>query len=171
MLFFMNPKVQEVAQVWAVWMGNDRFDVLETNTSASVNGYDLSGAFDVLTWDYNRLNSNSYGCPITPENPDALEVGKPYLFHVIITRNDMTYGHQRRAPGATPDSSFGIKPADLPSGHPVPTIVRDLTGKKVVESVSYFNLMGQESSQPFEGINIVVTRYSDGSTSTVKVLR
>ena len=170
-LFFMNPKVQEVAQVWAVWMGNDRFDVLETNTSASVNGYDLSGAFDVLTWDYNRLNSNSYGCPITPENPDALEVGKPYLFHVIITRNDMTYGHQRRAPGATPDSSFGIKPADLPSGHPVPTIVRDLTGKKVVESVSYFNLMGQESSQPFEGINIVVTRYSDGSTSTVKVLR
>jgi hypothetical protein len=31
--------------------------------------------------------------------------------------------------------------------------------------------MGQQSSKPFEGVNIVVTRYSDGTTSTTKVIQ
>jgi hypothetical protein len=37
--------------------------------------------------------------------------------------------------------------------------------------VSYYNVMGQESKTPHQGINIVVTRYSDGSTSTIKLMR
>lgn len=170
-MFMMNPKVQEVAQVWAVWMGNDRFDVLPRNTQDNtINGFDLSGSFDVLTWDYNRLDGDRYGSPLD-EHPDALEVGQPYLFHVIITRNDYSYGHVRRAPGAAPDGSFGVMPADLPSGHPTPTAVNDVTGSKTVESVRYYNIMGQESAVPVEGVNIVVTRYSDGSITTAKVLR
>ena len=40
-----------------------------------------------------------------------------------------------------------------------------------VTSVTYYNLMGQQSSKPFEGVNIVVTRYSDGTTSTAKVIQ
>jgi hypothetical protein len=31
--------------------------------------------------------------------------------------------------------------------------------------------MGMQSDRPFEGINIVVSRYSDGSISTVKIVR
>ena len=174
-IFFMNPKVQEIAQVWAVWMGNDRFDVLERD-GYSINGYDLSGSFNVHTWDWNRLgldaeNNPSYGSPITDENPDALQVGEPYVFHVIITRNDRNYGGPRRGPGAAPDGSFGVSPADLPSGRPTPTTVKNVTDAKQVVSVSYYNIMGMESETPFEGVNIVVTRYSDGSSSTFKVLR
>lgn len=174
-IFFMNPKVQEIAQVWAVWMGNDRFDVLARD-GYSINGYDLSGSFNVHTWDWNRLgldaeNNPSYGSPITDENPDALQVGEPYVFHVIITRNDRNYGGPRRGPGAAPDGSFGVSPADLPSGRPTPTTVKNVTDAKQVVSVSYYNIMGMESETPFEGVNIVVTRYSDGSSSTFKVLR
>ena len=176
-LFFMNPKVQEIAQVWAVWMGNDRFDVIAKGTDAngnSVNGYDLSGAFDVLTWDYNRLGgpdeNPDYGSPLA-DNANALDYGTPYLFHVIVTRNNYDYGHQRRAPGATPSGAFGIMPADLPAGHPDPTVVKDVNGVKQVESVRYYNIMGMESMNPFEGVNIVVTRFSDGSISTFKVIR
>jgi len=33
----------------------------------------------------------------------------------------------------------------------------------------YYNVMGQQSSKPFDGINIVVKRYSDGTTSSTKV--
>ena len=51
------------------------------------------------------------------------------------------------------------------------TSVAELASSRVVESVRYYNIMGMESEQPFEGINIVVTRYSDGSSSTAKVLR
>lgn len=40
-----------------------------------------------------------------------------------------------------------------------------------VVDVTYFNLQGMKSSVPFDGINIVVTRYSNGSVSSTKVLR
>ena len=40
-----------------------------------------------------------------------------------------------------------------------------------VVSVSYVNTVGQVSSTPWQGINMVVTRYSDGSTTTKKVIR
>lgn len=38
-----------------------------------------------------------------------------------------------------------------------------------VIDVMYYNVMGQQSSKPFDGINIVVKRYSDGTTSSTKV--
>ena len=38
-------------------------------------------------------------------------------------------------------------------------------------SVTYVNALGQQSSRPFSGVNIVVTRYSDGTTTTQKVIR
>lgn len=37
--------------------------------------------------------------------------------------------------------------------------------------VTYVNLQGMTSNKPFDGINIVVTRYSDGTTSTSKIRR
>jgi hypothetical protein len=53
----------------------------------------------------------------------------------------------------------------------LPTSVFELVGDREVIGVTYVNSLGQISDQPFEGVNIVVTRYSDGSTSTTKVLR
>jgi hypothetical protein len=44
------------------------------------------------------------------------------------------------------------------------------TNKKVV-SVKYVNVAGIESSTPFQGVNIVVTRYDDGSQTTTKVIK
>ena len=51
-----------------------------------------------------------------------------------------------------------------------PTAVTDVKGK-TVSSVKYVNLAGIESSKPFDGWNIVVTTYTDGTQSTAKVLR
>jgi hypothetical protein len=31
--------------------------------------------------------------------------------------------------------------------------------------------MGVEASQPFDGVNIIVTRYTDGSSSAIKVIK
>ncbi len=42
--------------------------------------------------------------------------------------------------------------------------------KKVV-SVKYVNVAGIESSTPFQGVNIVVTRYEDGSQTSTKVIK
>lgn len=35
----------------------------------------------------------------------------------------------------------------------------------------YYNLMGIESGTPFQGVNIVVKEYSDGSKSTSKIIQ
>ena len=42
-------------------------------------------------------------------------------------------------------------------------------GKQVV-GVTYVNPLGMTSDKPFEGVNIIMTRYSDGSVSTSKRL-
>ena len=42
---------------------------------------------------------------------------------------------------------------------------------KVPVSVSYTNLAGQSGNTPFHGMNIVTTRYSDGTTSVSKVIK
>lgn len=40
-----------------------------------------------------------------------------------------------------------------------------------VESVTYINAQGVMSNKPFDGMNIVITRYSDGSAKTTKMVR
>ncbi len=42
---------------------------------------------------------------------------------------------------------------------------------KAIDKVTYVNMTGVESDTPFNGVNIVITRYSDGSMSTGKVIR
>ena len=51
-----------------------------------------------------------------------------------------------------------------------PTAIDEVKATSI-ESVKYYNLVGQECDKAFEGVNIVVTRYADGTTSTVKVMR
>ena len=42
---------------------------------------------------------------------------------------------------------------------------------KEIAAVRYINVAGQESDTPFDGMNIVVTTYVDGTTTTSKVLK
>ena len=51
-----------------------------------------------------------------------------------------------------------------------PVSVDELNAGKTVAGMRYFNVMGQEMAQP-EGMTIVVTTYTDGTSSTVKVMK
>ena len=53
----------------------------------------------------------------------------------------------------------------------VKEIIQDVATPSTVASVRYYNLMGVESDKPFDGLNIVVTTYSDGSRTSKKILR
>ena len=50
------------------------------------------------------------------------------------------------------------------------TGLSEMTGSKTVAGVRYFNAMGQEM-QEANGLTIVVTTYTDGTTSTAKVMK
>ena len=49
--------------------------------------------------------------------------------------------------------------------------INEIDTVKKVTSVKYYNLAGVESAEPFSGVNIEVTTYSDSSTTTKKVLK
>ena len=51
-----------------------------------------------------------------------------------------------------------------------PSSVKDLNANKTIASVRYYNVAGQQMAQP-SGMTIQVTTYTDGTTSTVKVVK
>lgn len=51
----------------------------------------------------------------------------------------------------------------------IPTAIE--TVSKEVKSVRYYNTLGIESTTPFEGVNIIVTTFIDGSHATTKVIK
>ena len=51
------------------------------------------------------------------------------------------------------------------------TDIYTLDGYRNVVGVKYVNAAGVVSDRPFKGVNIVVTEYSDGSRTTVKVIK
>lgn len=59
------------------------------------------------------------------------------------------------AEAITIESTTGVKDIDV----------------KAVAKVEYVNLAGQRSSTPFQGVNIVVTSYTDGTTQSIKVVK
>ncbi len=52
-----------------------------------------------------------------------------------------------------------------------PSAVENVATTKTVAGISYVNLAGMQSATPFNGVNLVVTRYSDGTVSTTKVMK
>lgn len=48
--------------------------------------------------------------------------------------------------------------------------ITTVTGDKQVANVRYYNLAGVESAEPFKGVNIKVTTYSDGTRKSEKVV-
>ena len=53
----------------------------------------------------------------------------------------------------------------------IPTAISTVNANAQVESVRYYNVSGIESSKPFAGMNIVVTRYTDGSSRITKLVK
>ncbi len=59
----------------------------------------------------------------------------------------------------------------MPAGSKEQTSVNEVKTVAPVEAVRYFDLMGRESAVPFEGVNIVVERHTDGTVTTSKVMK
>ncbi|MDO4971665.1 MAG: hypothetical protein Q4E41_06160 [Bacteroidales bacterium] len=53
----------------------------------------------------------------------------------------------------------------------VVTGVDDVDAAKEVAGVTYFNLNGQQAAEPFSGVNVKVTTYTDGSKQSVKMVK
>ena len=151
--YFATPKANEYANVvWAVY--DEYMDVFFLPShKGSVNVQEFKAGFLV---DYS-LNS--------VDNP-ALTDGDVYSFEALV--KEETLPSSSNIENAS--TKFVVYPLDL-DANKVATGVNDVNSAKEVKGVSYFNMMGVESAQPFDGVNIMVTTYTDGTSSTAKVLR
>ena len=163
--YFATPKANEYANVvWAVYNGTDGAFYLPSHTTGSINVQEFKAAFNV---DYS-LNS--------VDNP-TLTDGEVYSFEALVKEVAVATTDAKSAPRKTaydstvaPSTKFVVYPLDL-DDKKVATGVNDVNSAKEVKGVSYFNMMGVESPQPFDGVNIMVTTYTDGTQSATKVLR
>ena len=169
--YFLNPKVQEYALITRLMWNGENFVMPEKGrdpeTGQMFNGHNWEGCIGV-NWDFNSADNVS----------ENLSVDKTYEFHAIIRRKaDSNYGPSHaptpKSAGQVASGNIEICPTDFDlSDETIITGVRDvLTKSKEIVSVKYVNAAGLVSDRPFEGVNIVVTKYTDGSTTTVKQVR
>ena len=152
--YFATPKANEYANVvWAVYNSNDGAFYLPSH-EGSVNAQGFKAAFKV---DYS-LNS--------VDKPE-LEDNKVYSFEALVKEVAVPTTDAKSTSDAS--TKFVVYPLDLDAN--MATGVNDVNSAKEVKGVSYFNMMGVESAQPFDGVNIMVTTYTDGTQSAAKVLR
>lgn len=151
--YFATPKANEYAKVvWAVYNGGAFY--LPSHTG-SINVQEFKAAFNV---DYS-LNS--------VDNPE-LTSGNVYSFEALVKEEAAPTTDAKSTSDAS--TKFMVYPLNL-DAKKVATGVNDVNSAKEVKGVSYFNMMGVESAQPFDGVNIMVTTYTDGTQSATKVLR
>ena len=159
--FFMTPKVQEVCEItYAEWNGT-------AFTVPASSGF----AKNTLTlgWEYNVLESG----PVYQQAAEAYLNGNNepdeygnlpvYRFRAVVQNNP--------SKGAVSGENK-VYPMNFKGESNIVTAINTIeVGNGQIKSVKYVNVAGVVSDAPFQGVNIVVTEYTDGSRTTSKMLR
>ena len=181
--FMMEPKPQEFCKVvWAYFDGVSSYFVAAEREGDLINGLRLRGSFKAdmsLCEDKNVTAERSVSECFAPSNTNST-TSTLYGFNAIVRKvvidgNQSNGAPHRIAPysdGMEDEPTYIVYPLNSgTTSHENVTNVDETLVTKTVVSVHYYNMMGMESRTPFDGINVVVTRYSDGSTSTLKVIK
>jgi hypothetical protein len=98
-------------------------------------------------------------------DPDDLTI---FVRFYYILEGMMPTTNTLRAGDGNPGAGYGAEGSKAPN--PATSVDEILYHGEIV-SQTYINTQGMQSDKPFDGVNIVVTRYSDGATSVSKVVR
>lgn len=175
---FTYPKCQADPSIWSPEDLGSEFDRSIIDQSGNEVNF-TKGTFGAL-----KVRTNE------PASDNSVIDGFKikYFVRLYFTRRD----NPDLQPSATPNPAPAIQPKDEETGEAttqeaktfyvveatdvyevksgIPTAIDNLNASEVV-GVKYYNVAGIESDRPFQGVNIVVTRYSDGSTTTTKILK
>ena len=155
--WFMNPKPCEVVKVrWAVWDGT-KFNMPEQEK------YHIAGEINI-NWDLNQDGDQT-------ENLKN-KIGKDIVFDAVILRSTAAGSAPSLKAATATDSGLIAQPLNL-NAHSIVTAIENINSdiEKTVKAVRVYNVNGVEQRDVQAGVNIIVTTYSDGSTSTSKIIR
>lgn len=108
----------------------------------------------------------SFGVPVNESSSNVQFVARFY-YKKIVTPAAQANG-LRGNRGSERAFAIAENSAD---GKDIVTGINELADIVYVVSTTYVNAQGMQSDKPFDGLNIVVTRYSDGTTRTTKLVR
>ncbi len=158
--FFVKPQLQEYAKLedcvyngGAMWM-----PVQIKSERQNMNGF--NGGINVV------INSNYWN--------GTLQENERYKLTGIIRHRAAASGSAPRRIGSpyiageNTDYEFVVITAEVDNS--VVTGVENVDVERTVQSVSYVDLMGRMSTRPHNGVNVVVTTYTDGTKKTTKVV-
>ena len=173
--YFLNPKVQEYAIItYAMWDKDNQIMIIPDNNP-------FNGAACIGRWDLNEFDNQLTALDAAFDAPQTCD--NEYEFHIIVQRTNKSYGSPvssgakagADAPSGksnqTASDVIRTQPLDLKASSPLPTAINGVISNAQVVGVEYVNIAGMRSSNPWQGVNIIVTRYSDGSTTTTKVVK
>lgn len=109
----------------------------------------------------------SFGVPVNESSSNVQFVARFY-YKKIVTPGAQVNG--LRGTRDNDEAAFAIA-ENSDDGQGIVTGINELADIVYVVSTTYVNAQGMQSDKPFDGLNIVVTRYSDGTTRTTKVVR
>lgn len=169
--YFMNPKDGEWAIVaWAVWDKATQAFYVPAKDDEGTNAHGFAGGFKV---DLRYNEGDITDVKMLDEQSDKGQ--NVYTFPALIVKNTATGASAPRRAAIKPNTgklstTYTVYPLSLSAGSVV-TGVSTVDQAKTVSSVVYYNLQGMASPTPHAGLNVVVTRYTDGSTQVAKVMR
>lgn len=109
---------------------------------------------------------DSNGRPVEVTNFEAQNGKWTITWNYVPTRAENEANIIAKAEGKMP--SLLTTAEVLPE---VSTAINNVESTKTVAQVTYVNVAGMRSTKAFDGVNVVITRYTDGTFSTAKVVK
>lgn len=119
---------------------------------------------------YGNIFSGTFGA-VKLENGQTIPM--KFTVRVYFTKSESTTSNAPRLKAEGESKKYYITEIELNDEltSDIPTSIFGVISAKEVAGVKYYNVAGVESDRPFQGVNIEVTRYTDGSKSTRKILK
>lgn len=127
---------------------------MEANAYAKTgnNTFTLYDTFEAVA------QAQTSGVPGLKKEGDMVNIEDVKYFATLYVKDDASEKYYVKTTFDEPNTS-------------IPTGISTIAGSAQVESVRYINVAGMESDKPFAGMNIVVTRYSNGTTTITKMIK
>jgi len=134
--------------------------ITDPNVNRVTIGRDWHNGEGPLQWSF------AVPCSVSPSD---VEFAVRFYYKKKVTNAQASNGLRGNRDGGDDNEYYIVEGTGNASG--IPVSVNELYAGKAIVGVTYVNSLGMQSDKPFDGLNIVVTRYSDGTTSTTKVIR
>jgi len=169
--FFMTPRAQEVATVtWAVLVieNNRMYAYIPSSENEGANGKGFVGKVEL------DLNTVYNGAALSLEEMEQIQ-GQVLQFKAVILKSA---GGASNAPrrvavdeNAPVSSNYTLGVLELIGpNNGVITGVDAVAAGKVVKDVKFYNLQGVAKAEPWQGVNIIVRTFDDGTRDSKKVV-